>query len=105
MVGETAGPNARRDVNAPSAATVEVAHVTHRYGDRQALSDVSFTVNSGEIFGLLRPNGGGKTTLFRIVSTLMLPGSGTVRVFGADVVGQPAAARREMGVVFQAPAL
>ncbi len=66
---------------------------------------MTFAVNPGEIFGLLGPNGGGKTTLFRIVSTLMLPEEGTVRVFGADVVRQPAVARRHMGVVFQAPAL
>lgn len=89
---------------APSPA-VDVAHLGHRYGDRRALADVSFAVQPGEVFGLLGPNGGGKTTLFRIVSTLMLPEEGTVRVFGADVVTQPAAARRGMGVVFQAPAL
>ena len=105
MLVDTAGPNARREVHSPSAAAVDVAHVTHRYGERQALADVSFAVGRGEIFGLLGPNGGGKTTLFRIVSTLMLPGGGTVRVFGADVVREAAAARREMGVVFQAPAL
>jgi ABC-2 type transport system ATP-binding protein len=84
---------------------VDVAAVSHRYGDRQALAGVSFGVARGETFGLLGPNGGGKTTLFRIISTLMLPGEGTVRVFGADVVTQPSAARRQMGVVFQAPAL
>ncbi len=105
MLVDTKDSDVRRGVASPSAAALEVAHVTHRYGERQALGDVSFTVERGEIFGLLGPNGGGKTTLFRIVSTLMLPAGGTVRVFGADVVEQPAAARREMGVVFQAPAL
>jgi len=96
--GETAvAPDAR--------PAVDVTHVGHRYGDRRALGDVSFSVQPGEIFGLLGPNGGGKTTLFRIISTLMLPEKGTVRVFGADVVREPAAARRGMGVVFQAPAL
>ncbi len=105
MLVDATSPNTHARVTAPSAAAVEVAHVRHRYGERQALGDVSFTVNRGEIFGLLGPNGGGKTTLFRIASTLMLPGGGTVRIFGADVVAQPAAARREMGVVFQAPAL
>jgi ABC-2 type transport system ATP-binding protein len=92
-------------VNLPATAAVDVAAVSHRYGARQALAGVSFTVERGEIFGLLGPNGGGKTTLFQIVSTLMLPTEGTVRVFGADVVTDPAAARRQMGVVFQAPAL
>ncbi len=105
MLVDAANSNTRARVNVPAAAAVEVSHLTHRYGERQALADVTFTVNRGEIFGLLGPNGGGKTTLFRIASTLMLPGSGTVRVFGADVVAQAAAARRDMGVVFQAPAL
>jgi ABC-2 type transport system ATP-binding protein len=105
MVLEATNPDDRLGVNAPRGAAVEVTRLSHRYGERQALADVSFTVNPGEIVGLLGPNGGGKTTLFRIVTTLMLPLSGTVRVFGADVVTRPAAARRQMGVVFQAPAL
>ena len=105
MVLEATNPDDRLGVNAPRGAAVEVTRLNHRYGDRQALADVSITVNPGESVGVLGPNGGGKTTLFRIVTTLMLPLSGTVRVFGADVVTRPAAARRQMGVVFQAPAL
>jgi ABC-2 type transport system ATP-binding protein len=105
MLLETQNPTPGvSDERVPSAA-VEIEHLGHRYATRQALSAVSFTVYAGEMFGLLGPNGGGKTTLFRIVSTLMLPAEGTVRVFGADVVRQPAAARRAMGVVFQSPAL
>jgi ABC-2 type transport system ATP-binding protein len=84
---------------------VDVDRVSHRYGERVALDEVSFTVAPGEIFGLLGPNGGGKTTLFKIVSTLLFPTEGTVRVFGDDVVGNPAAVRRRLGVVFQHPAL
>jgi ABC-2 type transport system ATP-binding protein len=101
-------PQARYDGMAVVERTtpaVDIAHVGHRYGERRALNDVTFDVRPGEIFGLLGPNGGGKTTLFRIVSTLMLPAGGTVRVFGADVVTDPAGARRSMGVVFQSPAL
>ncbi len=105
MVVDAASGHDRDEVKTARAVAVEVAHLGHRYGTRQALADVSFTVDAGEIFGLLGPNGGGKTTLFRIVSTLMLPGEGTVRVFGADVISDPAAARRAMGVVFPAPAL
>lgn len=60
---------------------------------------------AGECFALLGPNGGGKTTLFRIVSTLMPPTSGRVQVSGDDVVGRPEQVRRHLGVVFQAPAL
>ena len=58
-----------------------------------------------EIFGFLGPNGGGKTTLFRIVATLFPPTAGHVSVFGADVTRSPADVRRMLGVVFQSPAL
>jgi ABC-2 type transport system ATP-binding protein len=70
-----------------------------------ALSDVSFDVAPGEWFALLGPNGGGKTTLFRIVSTLMRATSGNVRVFGTDVAERPHEVRGRLGVVFQAPAI
>jgi len=53
-----------------------VSGVSRRYGDRVALSNVSFEVKKGEIFGLLGPNGGGKSTLFRILSTMMVPTEG-----------------------------
>jgi len=86
-------------------SALDVTDLRHRYGDREALGGVSFSVPAGELFGLLGPNGGGKTTLFRIVSTLMPPTSGSVRVSGDDVVGRPERVRRHLGVVFQAPAL
>ena len=57
------------------------------------------------MFALLGPNGGGKTTLFRIIATLLRPAAGSVRVFGADVRTDGAAVRRLLGVVFQSPAL
>jgi len=84
---------------------VEVRALTHRYGDRTALDNVDLDVVEGEIFGLLGPNGGGKTTLFRILSTLLVPSSGTARVCGHDPVTEPAAVRRAIGVVFQTPSL
>lgn len=88
-----------------AAPAIEVEGVTHRYGTRTALDGVSFSVRSGEIFGLLGPNGGGKSTLFRILSTLLAPSSGAARIFGEDVVGAPLAVRRQIGVVFQSPSL
>jgi len=88
-----------------SLPALDVSNLHHRYGDREALRGLSFSVPAGEIFGVLGPNGGGKTTLFRIVSTLMRPTSGEVLVFGDDVGRQPDRVRRRLGVVFQAPAL
>lgn len=84
-----------------SAAAVEIQNLTFRYGDRVALNGVSFSVAAGEVFGLLGPNGGGKTTLFRILSTLLEPESGAASIFGIDVSAQPLEVRRRIGVVFQ----
>ena len=80
---------------------VEVENLTYRYGDRTALDGISFSVAPGEIFGLLGPNGGGKTTLFRVLSTLLVPDAGSARLFGLDVAREPLAVRRRIGVVFQ----
>jgi ABC-2 type transport system ATP-binding protein len=84
---------------------IEVRNLTHRYGDRTALADVSFDVRKGEIFGLLGPNGGGKSTLFRILTTMMAPAAGTASIAGKDVVREGAAVRRSIGVVFQTQSL
>ena len=72
---------------------------------RPALAGIDFSVMPGEIFGFLGPNGGGKTTLFRILATLARPDEGSVRVFGADLGTQAAEVRRRLGVVFQNPSL
>ncbi len=84
---------------------IEVRNLTHRYGDRVALSNISFEVKKGEVFGLLGPNGGGKSTLFRILSTMMVPTEGHAVLAGSDVVVDPAAVRRHVGVVFQTQSL
>jgi ABC-2 type transport system ATP-binding protein len=80
-------------------------NLSHRYGSRLALSNVNFEVKAGEIFGLLGPNGGGKSTLFRILSTMMVPTDGRAEVAGYDVAREPAAVRRSIGVVFQTQSL
>ena len=84
---------------------IEVQNVTHRYADRAALSNVSFEVKKGEIFGLLGPNGGGKSTLFRILTTMMVPTEGRATIAGFDVAREPAQVRSQVGVVFQTQSL
>jgi ABC-2 type transport system ATP-binding protein len=84
---------------------IQVQNLTHKYGDRVALSNVAFNVKKGEIFGLLGPNGGGKSTLFRILSTMMVPTDGHAVIAGFDVERDPAAVRRHVGVVFQTQSL
>ncbi len=86
-------------------AAVDIRHLTHRYGDLTALNEVTFQIHPGNFFALLGPNGGGKTTLFRILSTLLRPTAGTARIFGQDTTAHPAAVRRMLGVVFQQTAL
>ncbi len=84
---------------------ISVQNVTHRYGSRTALAGVTFRVSKGEIFGLLGPNGGGKSTLFRILSTMMLPSEGRTVIDGLDVDRDAAEVRRRIGVVFQSQSL
>ncbi|MCP5116800.1 MAG: ABC transporter ATP-binding protein [bacterium] len=84
---------------------LSVEQLTHRYGDRTALSGLSFTVSAGTVFGLLGPNGGGKSTLFRILATMMAPDEGRVTIAGFDVVKQPDEVRGKIGVVFQTQSL
>ena len=84
---------------------LSISHLTHRYGSRVALDDVSLSVAPGTFVALLGPNGGGKSTLFRICATLQRASEGSVQVFGSDVKTESAAVRRRLGVVFQSPAL
>jgi ABC-2 type transport system ATP-binding protein len=88
-----------------TAPAVETAALSCAYGARLALDGVTLAVPRGEIFALLGPNGGGKTTLFRILATLLRPTSGTFRVDGLDPARDARAVRRKLGVVFQAPGL
>jgi ABC-2 type transport system ATP-binding protein len=71
-----------------------VRDLARDYGGLRALAGISFDIRPGEVFGLIGPNGSGKTTTLRIVSTLLRPSSGTVSVFGVNVVEKPDDARR-----------
>lgn len=84
---------------------VSVQELGFRYGERQALENLSFEVPVGNIFGVLGPNGGGKSTLFRVLSTLLPVQQGRAKVMDLDVEHQADAVRRAIGVTFQSPSL
>jgi ABC-2 type transport system ATP-binding protein len=84
---------------------IQVDHLTKRYGEKAAVNDVSFEVNSGEVFGFLGPNGAGKTTTIKIIVGLLKPSSGGVRVAGNDIVTQPIQAKAASGYVPDTPNL
>src|SRR5690606_27243581 len=84
--------------------SIDVQHVSRQFVTKKgqtfwALRDVSLQVQEGELFGLLGPNGAGKTTLIKILSTLLLPTSGQVRVAGFDVVREADRVRRVINMV------
>jgi ABC-2 type transport system ATP-binding protein len=87
------------------APAVDIAHLAHRYGEHEAIRDLSFSVGQREIFALLGPNGSGKTTLFRVLSTLIPIQQGEVRILGLDLRREASAIRAQLGVVFQSPSI
>src|SRR3954452_2234286 len=81
---------------------ISVRDIVKRFGDFTAVNGVSFSVEDGEIFGLLGPNGAGKSTLIRMMTTLLLPTSGTAIVNGFDIVKEADGVRQSIGVIPQA---
>lgn len=77
--------------------SVEVDSLRKRYGSNEALGGVSFNVGKGEIFGVIGPDGAGKTSMFRILTTLILPDGGSARVLGLDVVKEYHQIRAKVG--------
>jgi ABC-2 type transport system ATP-binding protein len=104
MALSSAALSARRQTDSPGHA-VDVSGVGFKYGEKTALNGISFAIERGEIFGLLGPNGGGKTTLFKLLSTLMPLQAGTIRIFGDDLRISTKELRRRFGVVFQHPSV
>jgi ABC-2 type transport system ATP-binding protein len=80
-----------------TAPAIRVRHLSHRYGAREVLRDVSFDVAHGEIFGFIGPNGAGKTTTIRVMATLLEPATGRVEIDGFDVSIDPDRVRRAIG--------
>ena len=89
----------------PVAPALAVARVSHRFGARAALSDVSITVERGRFMALLGPNGAGKTTLFSVITRLYNHQEGQVAIFGHGLDREPSRALARLGVVFQARTL
>ena len=88
--------------SAPTQPAMMVEHIVKRYGDFEAVSDVTFDVKDREIFGLLGPNGAGKSTLIRMMTTLIPVTRGKAVVGGHDVMHEPDAVRQKIGVIPQA---
>ncbi|QDT40885.1 putative ABC transporter ATP-binding protein YbhF [Gimesia alba] len=88
-----------------TASQICVNEISHRYGERLALNQLSFEVRTAEIFGLLGPNGGGKTTLFRLLSTLLPIQSGSASIAELDLATHARQIRTLIGVTFQSPSL
>ena len=78
-------------------AAAEAYNITHRYGKVTALDDVSFTVGDGELFGFIGPDGAGKTTLFRIAATLIIPSGGRMTLLGLNTVSRYRELRNHIG--------
>jgi ABC-2 type transport system ATP-binding protein len=88
-------------IAADAVTAVSVDHVTKRFGNLTAVDDVHFDVPHGEIFGFLGPNGAGKSTTIKMLTTLLRPTAGELRLNGFDVVHDQDNARKSFGIVFQ----
>jgi ABC-2 type transport system ATP-binding protein len=84
---------------------IEVQHITKKFGNFTAVDDVSFKVEAGEVFAFLGPNGAGKSTTIKMLTTLLRPTEGLIKLNGHNVTEDPAQTRRTLGIVFQDPSL
>ncbi len=84
---------------------IKVKGLTKKFKDFEAVKNISFQVNTGEVFAFLGPNGAGKSTTIKMMTTLLRPTSGEILLDNIDVVREPDRARRKFGIVFQDPSL
>ena len=87
------------------SSIIEVNRLVKIFDGTKAVNDISFSVAKGEIFAFLGPNGAGKSTTIKMLTTLLSPTSGTIRLNGHDPVSQPHETRSSFGIVFQDPSL
>lgn len=84
---------------------IEVENLTKKFGDFTAVDSISFSIKNGEIFAFLGPNGAGKTTTIRMLTTLLKPTSGRIKMNGFDPLKNQDEVRKSFGIVFQDPSL
>jgi ABC-2 type transport system ATP-binding protein len=84
---------------------IQIRNLSRTFGSTCAIKNISFSVEEGEVFGLLGPNGSGKTTLVRLLNGVLAPSSGTAMLFGRDVATDGAAIRAQTGVLTETPSL
>lgn len=84
---------------------IQVNNLIKKFDDFVAVDDISFKVDAGEIFAFLGPNGAGKSTTIKMLTTLLQPTGGTIKINGHDPVHHPDEARHSFGIVFQDPSL
>lgn len=84
---------------------IEINNLVKRYGDKKAVSGISFTVNDDEVLGFLGPNGAGKSTTMNIITGYLSSTSGTVKVNGHDILEEPELAKKEIGYLPETPPL
>jgi ABC-2 type transport system ATP-binding protein len=84
---------------------IQVSHLTKKFGGLTAVDDISFGVKKGQIFAFLGPNGAGKSTTIKMLTTLLLPTAGDIKINGGNPVSDQDGVRRSFGIVFQDPSL
>lgn len=83
-----AGPTRTRLITSARVALIQIENITHTYGARRGIEEVSLTVSEGALFGFLGPNGAGKTTLIRVMLGFLRATSGAAKIFGRDCWGE-----------------
>ena len=82
---------------------IDVSHLSKSYGSLKAVDDIVLSVKPGQVFGFLGPNGAGKSTTIKLLTTLIPPSNGSLKILGIDAIKNPLEIRHKIGVVLQQP--